>query len=469
VLPIRYGFLDLFSFLLPGPTRTAPVSRILREIRTARVAYPGAHISIIAHSFGTYAVARILRDEGDVVLHRLLLCGSIVPASFRWDLVRGRLADKPINDCGDADVWPLVAKSVTWGYGASGVLGFGSVVVTDRFHPFAHSQYFDAAFVREYWRPYVLEGTVRESSYENRRPSLSYWRQLLSKLPLQWILLASLALSVALAAGRYLDAKGDGSSTRDRSSAIAAAWQVVRSTEGRAGDLGRKAALEVLVSAGEDLANLRLDSAYLPRARFAGGRFNGTSFRGADLGGAVLDSAQLGSADFSGAQLGQATLRCADIYHAKFIGAQMGASTLDSAFGNEVDFTGAWLRNASAIGAWIPRSRFGAGRLESAQFVGAVLQEADLHASWLQDASFENADLTLAKMPAPDLGIPSAPWQYRWIKLRGAHVAGASPREFRLAAVNELGGSADTLPGPPYPSGRCEKRPASARVRPNER
>ena len=43
-----------------------------------------ADCSIIAHSFGTFVVARILRDNTDLELDRIIFCGSVVSHKFRF-------------------------------------------------------------------------------------------------------------------------------------------------------------------------------------------------------------------------------------------------------------------------------------------------------------------------------------------------------------------------------------------------
>src|SRR5205085_2074206 len=126
--------------------------RIHREIRAIKQAHPNSLISVIAHSFGTYGIARVLEEYPDIRLRRLVLCGSIVPRAFRWDKLGSRQLEQPVvNDCGERDVWPLFAQSLSFGYGASGTLGFGSANVIDRFHLFTHSQFFRSDFIKSFW------------------------------------------------------------------------------------------------------------------------------------------------------------------------------------------------------------------------------------------------------------------------------------------------------------------------------
>ena len=58
--------------LFPIWTREAPVKKLLWRIRFARDKLPTAKLSVIAHSFGTYAIGKILKDNAfHIRLHRL--------------------------------------------------------------------------------------------------------------------------------------------------------------------------------------------------------------------------------------------------------------------------------------------------------------------------------------------------------------------------------------------------------------
>jgi outer membrane protein OmpA-like peptidoglycan-associated protein/pimeloyl-ACP methyl ester carboxylesterase len=199
VLPISYGYFDTFRFWFPFFTRVGPLRRIQREIRAVGDSYPGVPISVIAHSFGTYAIASVLDDNPDIRLKRLILCGSIIPRTFRWDKIRRRQLGYPvINDCGERDIWPCLAQGASFGYGASGTLGFGSVDVVDRYHPFTHSEFFHRAFVDSYWTPLISGGEVVFPS--RPRVGTKWWLSTLSRMPLQWgFLVTMICLLTALA------------------------------------------------------------------------------------------------------------------------------------------------------------------------------------------------------------------------------------------------------------------------------
>lgn len=193
VRPTRYGFFDVLRFLLPiASLRHSPVHRITGLLRDELTKRP-KKVSIIAHSFGTYIVSRILQEESDIELHRLILCGSIIPDFFPWEKFRHRLGSSEcpdwqiVNDCGMKDAWPVLAQSVTWGYGSSGRFGFGHGRVKDRFHAGGHSEFFSAEFVRTYWLPYLSLGHIAEGALD--RQITPWWLSVLTVIRIKYILL----------------------------------------------------------------------------------------------------------------------------------------------------------------------------------------------------------------------------------------------------------------------------------------
>lgn len=187
-IPLKYGFFDLLKFLCPIRTRRAPVLRLLRELRDLRTLHRNARISAVAHSFGTFALMEALK-EPDIHLHRVIFCGCIVKDTFRRAYFTAQLApDDMLNDCGTHDILPVLAKAVTWGYGATGTFGFGTVGVRDRYSEFGHSGCFQAEFVEKYWAPFIRDGTIAGTQSELTRKTPPYWISILSILPLRWAL-----------------------------------------------------------------------------------------------------------------------------------------------------------------------------------------------------------------------------------------------------------------------------------------
>ena len=198
VVPIKFGYFDAFRFWFPLLTRNGPIKQVRREIQNVQRVHPGVRISVIAHSFETYAITTILKDTPNLVLHRLVLCGSIVRQQFRWEEVGLQLNTSVVNECGTRDVWPVLAKCLSWGYGDTGRHSFGRAAVQDREHDYAHSDFFNEEFVRSYWKPWFEEDRWVPSRWAENAPRSPWWLSMLSILPLQWLLVVLISLGPLL-------------------------------------------------------------------------------------------------------------------------------------------------------------------------------------------------------------------------------------------------------------------------------
>lgn len=198
-ITLGYEYLDVIRFLTVG--RNGPIDKITTDIRDVKTMDPTPEkISIIAHSFGTYIVSKILERHTDIDFYRIIFCGSIVPSTFRWDRYKGRFETPILNDCGMFDIWPVFAKFATWGYGPSGRFGFKSNRVRDRFHRFKHSDFFTENFFLDYWKPFLESGDIVEGELE--REKIPWWTSAVTlvKAPLL-VLLFCLVLYRQLSGG----------------------------------------------------------------------------------------------------------------------------------------------------------------------------------------------------------------------------------------------------------------------------
>lgn len=191
VYPIRYGYLDAVKFWCPFFTREKSIERVHREIRQALLKHKNAHLSIIAHSFGTYAIGRILQEYSDIEVYRLIFCGSVLSTNFRWDKLLNQIQSGVINECGSRDIWPVLAHATSWGYGSAGRFGFGTVAVKDRFHDYKHGDYFTLSFVEKFWKPFIKDGQIIESKWDidSNRKGTPWLMSMLDKSPLRYIIL----------------------------------------------------------------------------------------------------------------------------------------------------------------------------------------------------------------------------------------------------------------------------------------
>lgn len=192
VVPLKYAYFNVFQFVCPFFTRRAVIQTLEWKLRAALDHYPESDLIIVAHSFGTYAISEILRHHPDIKPQGLLLCGSIIPAQFRWDQLR--IKASVLNECGYKDIWPVLATALTWGFGPSGTTGFGSPGVRDRFHPCTHSEFFSETFVRENWVPWIRGGCCNERLVDNHAPSVPWVWSILAAMPFKWVVLALVLL-----------------------------------------------------------------------------------------------------------------------------------------------------------------------------------------------------------------------------------------------------------------------------------
>ena len=155
VVPARFDYLGPVRFVWATIRRRRgkQYRDIANGLGRITSAYPNAKISVIAHSFGTFIIADLIRRDRLDRLEFVVFCGSIMPLDFPWTEFKERFR-RVFNDCGEKDIWPIVAKSVAFRCGVSGRFGFGdAALVVNRFHDVDHVGFLNRSFARRYWRP----------------------------------------------------------------------------------------------------------------------------------------------------------------------------------------------------------------------------------------------------------------------------------------------------------------------------
>jgi SH3-like domain-containing protein len=201
VEPTNYGRFGLVQFLAPVPFfRRWAVDQIGEEIRIVKQSHRGARFSIIAHSFGTYIIASLIKNTFDLNASRIIFCGSVVSYRFRFQDYEGRFIAPILNEVGTRDVWPAIAQSVTWGYGSAGTYGFRRPLIRDRWHNGAgHGHFLNKGFCTKFWIPFLKDGSVVKADDDPEPPRP--WLSVLSLVRVKYLVLAALAYA-ALAYGR---------------------------------------------------------------------------------------------------------------------------------------------------------------------------------------------------------------------------------------------------------------------------
>lgn len=170
------GYEVVTAAQLVSPFRASHVNKIARDIRRIKTEEESARIYVIAHSYGSYIISKILDDHPDIRFEKIILCGSIVSRGYPWDRnARELRKDSIINDVGTRDIWPVVATFTTFGYGSSGRRGFQNASVTDRYFDYAHSDFFEESndHIAKYWRPIIENGAIPASDWDTRKPKTS--------------------------------------------------------------------------------------------------------------------------------------------------------------------------------------------------------------------------------------------------------------------------------------------------------
>ena len=159
-----------------------------------------SRVSVIAHSFGTAIVAWILKNKFDLKFGRIIFCGSVVNYRFPFQIYSDRYEGNLVNEVGTRDFLPILAESVTWGYGSTGTFGFHRPRVFDRYHKdVSHSAFLNAKFCRKHWIP-VLKGKKPLTSDNPESPP--FYLRALSIIHLKYLMMLLLAGLLIFLVGR---------------------------------------------------------------------------------------------------------------------------------------------------------------------------------------------------------------------------------------------------------------------------
>jgi hypothetical protein len=192
-VPTKYGYFPVPRFLAPWDASNRPIDHIRRVYRDVRNIFPDAKVSVIAHSFGTYLLTKSLKQNPNMTVWRVILCGSVVEQGFDWSEVAEQIgepevADKSLfilNDCGNSDYLPVLAASAGWRYGNAGTDGFSGPFVHNRYHYGNHGLFFTPDFIEKYWKPFIEDGTVVQGN-ARQGEQISGWMRRLTRLPWRW-------------------------------------------------------------------------------------------------------------------------------------------------------------------------------------------------------------------------------------------------------------------------------------------
>lgn len=152
---LDYGYFVL-GFLI-GRLRNRKIEWLRDEYIRVTTEASCRRPSVIAHSFGTYLVAKLLEKYPEIRFDKIILCGSIVHTEFDWPRVLScGQVNLVRNDYGRLDIWPQLADRIVSDAGWSGTTGFTKDhprLLSKEFRHHEHSDYFHRRHFEEYWLP----------------------------------------------------------------------------------------------------------------------------------------------------------------------------------------------------------------------------------------------------------------------------------------------------------------------------
>lgn len=167
-LQFRYGFLDIFSFLIPF-LRKRKMKEVADRLRSVLVEDGEFETFVIGHSFGSMIVSEAFKAlPNDRSFRMTILCGS--PLNSKDDI--GHIIESSqftVNECGTRDYILVLARLFGVGLGDAGRVGFAREETKrfkNRFFRGGHSLYFNkestVEFFEEYWVPLLCAGKEPE-------------------------------------------------------------------------------------------------------------------------------------------------------------------------------------------------------------------------------------------------------------------------------------------------------------------
>lgn len=167
--------------MVSSSSRRRMIEWFVGEYAQVTERHPGARISIIAHSFGTYITANAMRVYPQIKFDTVVFCGSIVETDFPWtQIIANGQVKRVLNEYGGMDFWAGTVANFVNDAGPSGRFGFedqGHAIQQRHYPGFRHSDYFKPLHYRETWIPFLGGGEPGTAAVEHvRMPNALFQR-----------------------------------------------------------------------------------------------------------------------------------------------------------------------------------------------------------------------------------------------------------------------------------------------------
>jgi hypothetical protein len=131
IVPAQYGWFSTWDFLVRRRKRVRQWTDAYSREMALLADQPEVRSVVLAHSYGTYAVARALCLYSDIKLDRVYFAGSVLKQTFEWHSLRPNQLSQLSrfrNACGTNDYWVGLMSNglglIFRDLGAAGFLGF---------------------------------------------------------------------------------------------------------------------------------------------------------------------------------------------------------------------------------------------------------------------------------------------------------------------------------------------------------
>lgn len=164
----RYGYLSIAVLLIPL-LRMLAVRRFRTWLLHDVQSQSWARIDIVAHSFGTYLLARAmlsLSPEQRPRLDTVIFASSVLKSNFPWHKLIPSSISRLVNDCGVRDRVLILSQWFVPFSGMAGRIGFigiESETLINRYFPYGHSDYFVDEHIICYWLPVLTSANSVEA------------------------------------------------------------------------------------------------------------------------------------------------------------------------------------------------------------------------------------------------------------------------------------------------------------------
>ena len=197
---LQYGYFSGLKMIRPNQ-RKKQLDWFRDQYALIRKEYPDTIPSIIAHSFGTYIIAKTLEAFDGIKFDQMILCGSIIPQDYDWQALFGSgQVKRVLNECARKDFVVQAAPYFIQDAGPSGVYGFdqsNNVFLCQRFiDKFGHSDYLHVLNFTENWFPFLKGGSPPKD-----RPSLNKgfnWKFWFARITMLMCLIGFVIAGIAL-------------------------------------------------------------------------------------------------------------------------------------------------------------------------------------------------------------------------------------------------------------------------------